>query len=66
MTNHCPAGLFISDRDIYLICNFSDGAEVFLRDIWPSRAELQEIEKQFVIPAMFKETYEKVAKGTDR
>jgi len=44
----------------------SDGAEVFLRDIWPSRAELQEVEREFVIPAMFKETYEKVAKGTDR
>jgi len=44
----------------------SDGDEVYLRDIWPSRKELQGIEREFVVPAMFKETYEKVAKGTNR
>ncbi|RXN20637.1 cytoplasmic aconitate hydratase [Labeo rohita] len=38
----------------------AQGKEVFLRDIWPTREEIQAVERQFVIPAMFKEVYEKV------
>nr|XP_055068203.1 cytoplasmic aconitate hydratase [Misgurnus anguillicaudatus] len=44
----------------------ADGKEIFLRDIWPTREEIQEVEKQFVIPAMFKEVYEKVEKVNER
>uniref|UniRef100_A0A8C1JTI4 Cytoplasmic aconitate hydratase n=1 Tax=Cyprinus carpio TaxID=7962 RepID=A0A8C1JTI4_CYPCA len=40
--------------------------EVFLRDIWPTRDEIQAVERQFVIPAMFKEVYEKVEKVNER
>uniref|UniRef100_A0A672NPP7 aconitate hydratase n=1 Tax=Sinocyclocheilus grahami TaxID=75366 RepID=A0A672NPP7_SINGR len=40
--------------------------EVFLRDIWPTREEIQAVERQFVIPAMFKEVYEKVEKVNER
>lgn len=36
------------------------GKAVFLRDIWPTRQEIQAVERQFVIPAMFKEIYEKI------
>ncbi|KAM7449009.1 Aconitate hydratase mitochondrial [Porites harrisoni] len=43
-----------------------DGKEVFLREIWPTREELQEVERQFVIPAMFKEVYAKVTTGNPR
>ncbi|XP_068742733.1 cytoplasmic aconitate hydratase-like isoform X3 [Montipora capricornis] len=43
-----------------------DGKEVFLTDIWPTREELQVIERQFVIPAMFKEVYSKVTDGNPR
>lgn len=39
------------------------GNPVFLSDIWPSRSELQEIERQYVLPAMFKETYSKITEG---
>ena len=42
------------------------GTPVFLRDIWPSRAELQEIERKFVIPAMFQEVYAKITQGNTR
>ena len=28
--------------------------DVFLRDIWPTRDEIQAVEKKYVIPAMFK------------
>uniref|UniRef100_A0AAR2JIU7 Cytoplasmic aconitate hydratase n=1 Tax=Pygocentrus nattereri TaxID=42514 RepID=A0AAR2JIU7_PYGNA len=38
----------------------AEGKEIFLRDIWPTREEIQAVERQFVIPAMFKEVYEKV------
>lgn len=38
----------------------SEGKEIFLRDIWPTREEIHAVERQFVIPAMFKEVYEKV------
>ncbi|KAG9334460.1 hypothetical protein JZ751_007658 [Albula glossodonta] len=38
----------------------AEGKEVFLRDIWPTREEIQAVERQHVIPAMFKEVYEKI------
>ena len=33
------------------------GEEIFLRDIWPSREEIQVVETEFVIPAMFEVGY---------
>ncbi|KAK7175866.1 hypothetical protein R3I93_000204 [Phoxinus phoxinus] len=44
----------------------SKGKEIFLRDIWPTREEIQVVERQFVIPAMFKEVYEKIEKVNER
>lgn len=38
----------------------SEGREVYLRDIWPSREEIQEVERTFVIPSMFQEIYQKI------
>ncbi|XP_063631227.1 cytoplasmic aconitate hydratase-like [Cydia splendana] len=42
----------------------ADGSSVFLRDIWPTRAEIQEVENKHVIPNMFKEVYEKIELGS--
>ncbi|KAK1175831.1 cytoplasmic aconitate hydratase [Acipenser oxyrinchus oxyrinchus] len=42
------------------------GKEVFLRDIWPTRDEIQMVERQFVIPAMFKEVYKKIETVNER
>ncbi|XP_033210011.1 cytoplasmic aconitate hydratase-like [Belonocnema kinseyi] len=42
-----------------------DGTDVYLRDIWPSRTEIQAVEQRFVIPAMFKEVYSRLEKGSD-
>ncbi|XP_059047351.1 cytoplasmic aconitate hydratase-like [Achroia grisella] len=42
----------------------ADGSSVFLRDIWPTRSEIQEVENQFVIPGMFKEVYGKIELGS--
>lgn len=37
----------------------ANGKNVFLRDIWPTRSEIQEVENKHVIPAMFQEVYSK-------
>ena len=34
-----------------------DGREVYLKDVWPTREEIQAVEREFVVPAMFKEVY---------
>ncbi|CAJ0933249.1 unnamed protein product [Ranitomeya imitator] len=43
-------------------CVNADGKPVFLRDIWPTRDEIQAVERKCVIPGMFKEVYEKIEK----
>lgn len=43
-----------------------EGRHVYLKDIWPSREEIQEIEQRFVIPAMFQEVYAKIQNGNDK
>jgi len=40
-----------------------DGKQVFLRDIWPSRAEIQAVESTYVVPTMFQEVYSKITEG---
>lgn len=38
---------------------------VYLRDIWPRRDEIAELEKNHVLPAMFKEVYSRIQNGSD-
>lgn len=40
-----------------------NGQDVFLRDIWPTRAQIQEVESKYVIPSMFQEVYSKISSG---
>lgn len=42
------------------------GQDVYLRDIWPSREEIQEVENKNVLPAMFREVYSKIQFGNQR
>lgn len=42
----------------------SDGTDVFLRDIWPSREEIQTVEQKHVIPSMFTEVYARIQNGS--
>ncbi|KAM4714256.1 cytoplasmic aconitate hydratase [Anableps anableps] len=44
----------------------SEGRQIFLRDIWPTREEVQAVERTFVIPSMFKEVYEKIENVNER
>lgn len=41
-----------------------DGSPIYLRDIWPSRNDIQTIEKKYVVPAMFQEVYSKIETGS--
>lgn len=40
-----------------------EGKEIFLRDVWPSRAEIQAVETANVIPEMFAKAYGSVKTG---
>ena len=40
------------------------GKAVFFNEIWPSRKEVSEVVSKNLTPQMFKEVYEKIAKGT--
>ncbi|KAK6179534.1 hypothetical protein SNE40_011866 [Patella caerulea] len=43
-----------------------DGSPIFLRDIWPSREDIMKVEKEFVVPSMFKDVYSKITEGNKR
>jgi aconitate hydratase len=59
------AGTVLIDFETEPLGHRPDGSAVFLRDIWPTRAEIQELEKQHVLPAMFKEVYSRIQNGSD-
>ncbi|XP_033342162.2 cytoplasmic aconitate hydratase [Megalopta genalis] len=42
----------------------ADGSPIYLRDIWPTRTDIQIVEQKNVIPAMFKEVYSKIEQGS--
>ena len=43
----------------------SDGKAVFLRDVYPTRSEIQAVEQKYVIPAMFQHVYSRIQKGSE-
>eukprot|EP00794_Sanderia_malayensis_P004044 gene4044-4594_t len=57
------AGTVLIDFEKEPIGTSKDGNAVYLRDIWPTRDELQEVERKYVIPAMFKEVYSTIKNG---
>jgi aconitate hydratase len=59
------AGRIDIDFEVEPIGESPDGKKVFLRDIWPSREEIHEVETKTVIPAMFKEVYAKIETGSE-
>ncbi|XP_073475277.1 iron-responsive element-binding protein 2 [Aquarana catesbeiana] len=44
----------------------AQGKKIFLRDIWPSREEVLQVEENIVIPSMFKELKVKIEKQNSR
>merc|ERR1719309_239783 len=51
------------DFEVEPLAILEDGKQVFLRDIWPSRDEIQTVENKYVIPSMFQEVYSKISEG---
>jgi len=43
-----------------------DGKDVFLRDIWPTREQVQEVSGSVIKPEMFKKVYGDILKGSAR
>uniref|UniRef100_A0AC35U9D2 Aconitate hydratase n=1 Tax=Rhabditophanes sp. KR3021 TaxID=114890 RepID=A0AC35U9D2_9BILA len=41
----------------------TDGRLVFFKDLWPTKKEIDEYEEKFVVPKLYKETYENIEKG---
>uniref|UniRef100_A0A3Q1C6D2 Cytoplasmic aconitate hydratase n=1 Tax=Amphiprion ocellaris TaxID=80972 RepID=A0A3Q1C6D2_AMPOC len=60
------AGTMRIDFENEPIATNAEGRQIFLRDIWPTREEIQAVERTFVIPSMFKEVYEKIEKVNER
>ena len=60
------AGTVVFDFETESLGVGHDGKPVYLRDIWPNRNEVEWVEKCSLRPEMFKENYEKIAKGTER
>ncbi|KAI1290029.1 Cytoplasmic aconitate hydratase [Halotydeus destructor] len=60
------AGTVAIDLETEPLGKDANGQDVFLRDIWPSRAEIEAVEQQHVIPAMFQEVYSKIQYGNER
>lgn len=58
------AGTVIIDFEKEPLGRRLDGSSVYLRDIWPTRKEIQAVEQKYVIPAMFKEVYSKIEMGS--
>jgi aconitate hydratase len=60
------AGTVLIDFEKEPIGQDDGGNPVFLRDVWPSREEIQDIEQRCVIPAMFETVYSKIQNGNER
>lgn len=61
--SHLIAHLFFLIFFFYLCFVLGENAEgkkIFLRDIWPSREEVLQVEENVVIPSMFKELKVKI------
>jgi len=59
------AGRIDIDFETEPIGKKEDGSDIFLRDIWPSREVIQEMERKTVVPALFKDCYEKILSGDE-
>lgn len=57
------AGTVAIDFESEPIGRNDEGKEIYLRDIWPKREDIQEMERKTVIPALFNEVYSRVKDG---
>ncbi|XP_012940716.1 cytoplasmic aconitate hydratase [Aplysia californica] len=60
------AGTVNIDFEVQPLGVDADNKPVFLRDIWPTRDQIQAVEKQHVVPAMFQDVYSRISEGNQR
>merc|ERR1711907_183880 len=60
------AGTLNIDFDTEPIGKDKEGKDVFLKDIWPNRDQVDKMVAEALKPEMFKEVYGRISKGTDR
>ena len=58
------AGTVLFDFETQPLGNGSDGQDVFLRDIWPSAADIQKVISECVLASMFKDVYKHITEGS--
>ncbi|EEA06121.1 aconitate hydratase, putative [Cryptosporidium muris RN66] len=46
--------------------NHISGEEVYLKDIWPTREEILELESKIITPKLFNDVYSTIPKGTEQ
>lgn len=61
----CLSGTVDIDFETQPLGYSSDNKPVFLRDVYPTRSEIQAVEQQFVIPSMFQHVYSRIQKGSE-
>jgi aconitate hydratase len=57
------AGRVDIDFETEPLAVLDNGKKVFLRDIWPTRDEIQAVESKYVTPVMFQDVYSKITQG---
>lgn len=60
------AGTVNIDFETEPIAKDKDGNDVYLREIWPSREDIQHLEDTIIKPEIFINTYSKLKNGTER
>lgn len=60
------AGTVDIDFETQPIGKGKDGKDVYLRDIWPTREQVQEVSQAVIKPEMFKRVYGNILKGSER
>jgi aconitate hydratase len=60
------AGTMLDDLATQPLGQGSDGADVFLKDIWPTNEEVAALQREVVNGAMFEKRYSDVFKGDER
>ena len=58
------AGTVLFDFETQSLGKGIDGQDVYLRDIWPSAADIQKVISECVLASMFKEVYRHITEGS--
>nr|AJO69941.1 IRP1A [Lepeophtheirus salmonis] len=60
------AGRVDIDFEVEALGFDANNEPIYLRDIWPTRDEIQIVEKKYIVPSMFEDVYSKVTTGNER